>query len=319
MFRPTTANSLFARPTARAGVTLVEVLTVIGVVSVLVGLLLPAVQKVRAAAARTACANRVKQLALAGHNYEQAHGAIPMSFCKAYPVPPRTRCFSPQAALLPFLELGAVADAVDWADTSADAPGGTVAANPANTAVLSQTLRPFICPADGEAGPGSLSYRQSLGWDLLVGGRDPLRDKLVAARDGLSHTAYFSERLVGAKGDNGQRNAAVIGAAPWVLAAACVKAQEAGPLVGSDPHVGHNWLADSGRHATYTHAFPPNSRLCDCETGFGTSLAVMTARSHHAGGVNVAFLDGHVRFVTNDIAATVWRAWATPSGGEVAE
>src|ERR1700684_1317360 len=98
----------------RSAFTLVELLVVIAIIAILIGLLLPAVQKVRDAAARTQCANNIKQIALSAHSYHDANGDFPYGKGVEYTGSPVYARWSELAYLLPYVEQGNVYNAINF-------------------------------------------------------------------------------------------------------------------------------------------------------------------------------------------------------------
>jgi prepilin-type N-terminal cleavage/methylation domain-containing protein/prepilin-type processing-associated H-X9-DG protein len=306
----------------RAGFTLIELLVVIAIIAVLIGLLLPAVQKVRAAAARVQCTNNLKQLGLAAHNYHDVQAAFPMADNYSQGLI-YTAVFIP---LLPYLEQDALykrgyATTPYFDNTGPNSLGAT-------------PLAVLVCPSDsGLPSPavvqwpgtnwyyGVTSYRPnttgrsafdpSWGTDgvilpdpVVVPGTSPV--KIAAITDGTSNTLLFGEF------SNFDRN--------WPGYAS---------LFGSTDVPLSLWASSWDGQAFFTPYgggyYPLNSKLPPVPADLTTAVVYFQARintygSDHTGGASFAFCDGSVHFLTNAAAGTpggLLSALSTRAGGEV--
>ncbi len=325
------------------GFTLIELLVVIAVISVLVGLLLPAVQSAREAARRMACSNNLKQLALALHNYHDSYGCFPGLGIKS------TYSFSVQARVLPFVEQANLQQLIDFNEPLFLGWRNRQRLNPVQAEAARTVVPLFRCPSDGElevyteyythgeqafaggnyvvcsgSGVGTFyDIRFPTDGMFYYGSARAFRD----ATDGTSNTLLLSEALLGnhrdVRGPKPEDARRQIG---WARVApnrgrpglqGIVNPDVAVLTASTDWWRGNRqsaWIVGKAYTSTFCAYLPPNSDVPDwCSMGIG----FYAARSEHPGGVNAALVDGSVRFVSEAVDLAVWRALATRAGREV--
>jgi prepilin-type N-terminal cleavage/methylation domain-containing protein len=326
------------------GFTLIETLVAIGIIGVLVALMLPAVQAAREAARRAQCANNLHQIGLALHAYEAANRTFPITYSYVYDKANTRFSYrnmtSIHARLLPYLEQRTVYDAINF-EISTTAPEimqiplneVEIALNTVNATASMTGISTFLCPSDGggftEHGN---NYRGNVGVgpNSVMAAEFPDSDNglfhqlympdAVRAPDGLSHTVAFSERLRG-EGDSPERsvyhNLYFAPTADNIIQSCRISAR---PGTETYAFAGKWWFYTGREQTLYIHAQPPNGIVPDCvDGGVRPALGMVSARSDHTGGVNVLMGDASLRFVTESIDTSVWRAFGTRNGGELVD
>ncbi|HWG42312.1 MAG TPA: DUF1559 domain-containing protein [Gemmataceae bacterium] len=306
---------MFPSRVPRRGFTLIELLVVIAIIAILIGLLLPAVQKVREAAARMQCGNNLKQLALGMHNYHDTYGTFPagmspgtVNFGNSY------CCWGTwQVAILPFIEQqNAFNRYVNYGGN--DSTGPRYGAAP-NTQVTKQRFKAMTCPSDMSNAPlgGITSHNYAVnygntgiyqpssvvsGGSTAVFGGAPfspsLGTKLTVITDGTSNTLMLSELIQGQRSD-------LRGFGWW------------GPGGGFSTLAGPN----SSIPDAPAQNCDPNAPNPPCANATSNATINQSARSRHTQGVNIALCDGSIRFVSNAVFLGTWRSLGTSQGGEV--
>lgn len=291
------------RPARRDAFTLIELLVVIAIIGILVGLLLPAVQKIREAASRLSCTNKLKQIGLALHNYHDSTGSFPPGYADRNPAPRSDASadvgpgWGWAAFVLPQLEQSNVSNRIDFTRTVGLDPLGT-------------TFLPiFWCPSDRQlpifnvyntkavvaqsnylACNGTLETSAHPGDNTGAFLRNS-RFRVSDITDGLSNTVFIGER------NSGHSLTTWTGAVPGGLVPALqapdpvAQAETAQALVLS--------------HGNRTHVPCADNPIWDADTFY----------SNHTNGANFLFGDGSVHFLSSAVNGITFENLCNKSDG----
>jgi prepilin-type N-terminal cleavage/methylation domain-containing protein/prepilin-type processing-associated H-X9-DG protein len=300
----------------RRAFTLVELLVVIAIIGILIALLLPAVQAAREAARRSQCNNNLKQLGLGVHTFSDAYNVLP------YGVSPWSEGTKPRPmrhgggwilAMLAQIEQTALADQFSpFVTEQGDYFGGTGIKDPACQPLVATELVALKCPSDAHQkflstvefqwNPTPIavtSYKGVIG-DTQMGGPSSMHVGTTpdchntTGCNGIFYRNVYQEPITFAKILDGTSNTL---------------------MIGEDVPIENNhsaWAYSNGDYASChgpINFFPKPAQA-------NNWWNVMTFRSRHAGGANVCFADGGVRYLRQSINHDLYRALSTRKGGE---
>lgn len=314
-------HNRFSRPLH--GFTLVELLVVIAIIGILIALLLPAIQAAREATRRSQCVNNLRQMGIAMHNFENNHKKFPSGgqgtrFPPDFPASKASTMFDLHSFfgyILPYVEQGNIAGHFDLKLPYTDSPE--------NQAAAKNAIDIFLCPSDqfrespvDSEGYGATDYGATYYTDIdpNTGEKNSLaraEGALVTSgtpgkkiTDGLSQTIAISEDVGRREDYNG-----------IAMATEYVDAH-------GEPRKFWRW-------AEPDNAFGVSKPINNNSTPLGGPDTCLWTRNNcgpndemfgfHPGGVNVAFCDGHVIFLREDLDSRVQRRLVTRSEGDIVD
>ncbi len=316
-------------PARRRGFTLIELLVVIAIIAILIALLVPAVQKVREAAAIAQCRNSIKQLALASHMYHDNFQTLPRNGAQNNPGtgnPSGAGCCGPGdarwswlARILPYIEQQALYQ-------QAGIPLSVPSTNAAAAAVIGQPVNLFFCPSDtardrpartgnpnsGNFAAAETNYKGVTGSMWCWGSFQCNCPANPTPPDGFGNTTYM-----GLDKSDGIFSRADVHYP--VRLTSITDGTSNTLMIGEDiPEYDewNDWWSSNG--AIGTTAIPLNYNEGD--PGYGDWPNLYSFRSRHMGGiVNFALADASVRGIADSIPLTLYRQLGTIANGEPAE
>lgn len=306
-------------PRRRSAFTLIELLVVIAIIAILIGLLLPAVQKVREAAARMQCSNNLKQISLATHGYHDAFGMLPAMARDTGVAAPRGPLFF---LILPYIEQDSLYRMAN-ADAQFQIPttGGMV------RMASTYPIKTYFCPSDstwsqegiwrpgwvGNEDPAGLWMVGNYGANYQVFGNPDLGNvtdpnrlvsplKINTITDGSSNTIFIAEKFRTCN----QSFATLWGHGGWNLA-----------YMPAFAYGSRNGATNYSASSSVVGVVGPASKFQTIRMqSWSTACNPSLTQQIHSGGIMVGMGDGSVRSVTSSIANQTWWDAVTATGGE---